>query len=218
MRQWFKLGLGMLAVAGALALASAAPAAEEGGSSAAAEHDGEHAAGGDEHALNPLPLDPDLAFWTLVVFLALLGILTKFAWGPIQAALGERERLIEESIEGARRSNQEAQQMLGQYRDQLSAAADEVRKMLEEARRDAEQTKTDILAEARSEAEAERQRAIRDIQGAADAASKDLAERGAELAVNLASQIVSAKLSAADHQGLIREAVDRFSEVSPSEN
>lgn len=225
MRSWLLFGL-KIVVVGALSSFAAPIVAQEHAAADATAADGqaadEHAADGhgDDHsaAPNALPLDPDLAIWTLVVFLVLLGILSKFAWGPIQAGLGERERLIEESIEGAKRSNQEAQQMLGQYRDRLNEAADEVRRMLEEARRDAEQTKADIVAEAKSEAEAERGRAIRDIHVAADAASKDLAERGANMAVELASRIVGDRLSESDHQGLIREAVDRFDQVSPSKN
>ena len=182
---------------------------------APAEHGAEH---GDGHgAPDPLAFDPDLAFWTLVVFFVLLAVLGKFAWGPIIESLNKREKEIAENIDQARRSGEEARAMLAEYQRKISSAADEVRGMMEEARRDAEHTKSTIIAEARSEAEKERDRALRDIQTAADQASKDLAERGADLAVNLAGKIVQDRLSSADHDKLIREAVDKFG-GQPSQN
>ena len=42
-------------------------------------------------AANPLKFDVDLGLWTLVVFLGLLAILTKFAWRPIIDGLDARE-------------------------------------------------------------------------------------------------------------------------------
>src|SRR5690242_19699741 len=47
---------------------------------------------------NPLAVDPDLAIFTVVIFLLLLAILGKFAWPQITAAMEERERKIADNI------------------------------------------------------------------------------------------------------------------------
>ena len=57
----------------------------------------------------------DLAIWSFVVFLVLLAILTKFAWGPIVAGLAKREQGIEENIAAAKRANEEAKKVLADY-------------------------------------------------------------------------------------------------------
>jgi F-type H+-transporting ATPase subunit b len=90
--------------------------------------------------------------------------------------------------------------------------------LLEEARRDAEHTKQSILAEAKAGAEAERARALHDIESATDAALKTLAERSAELAIDLAGKILQTKLTPDDHQRLIQEAMAKFPETTPSAN
>ena len=61
----------------------------------AQEH--EAAAGG------PNLLEPHggLMFWTLIIFALLLFVLTKFAFGPLTAAVAAREKALEEAIEGA---------------------------------------------------------------------------------------------------------------------
>ncbi len=170
-------------------------------------------AGKTDHAntaSDPLSVDPDLAIWTFVVFVLLLAVLWKFAWGPIVAGLEKREQSIAHNIAEAQRQNDDAKQILVDYEAKLSGAADQVRAMLDEARRDAEQTKQSIIAEAKSGAESERLRGLRDIETATDAALQSLAERSAQLAVDLAGKIVHNSLNAKDHSKLIQEAVAKF--------
>ena len=169
-------------------------------------------------AADPTEVSLDLATFTFVVFLLLLAILWKFAWGPISEALERREHGIAENIAAAQRSHVEAKVMLAQYETKLAGAAAEVRELIEEARRDAEVTKQQILAEAKAGADAERQRALRDIEAATDSALKSLAERSATLAVDLAGKIVQTKLSPDEHNRLIQEAVSRFPQGAPGRN
>lgn len=180
--------------------------------------DGHGGAGHAEEGPNPLALAPDLAVFTAIVFLVLLGVLTKFAWGPIVAALESREQGIADNISAAAAKNEEAKRLLADYEKRLSNTADEVRDLLEEARRDAEHTKGQIIAEAKSAAESEHERATRDVNNAKDAALQAIAEAGADMAVNLAGKIVKRELKADDHAQLIRDAVSRFPESSPSDN
>ena len=76
----------------------------------------------------------------------------------------------------------------------------------------------EMIEKARQETAAEKQRALRDIETATDGALKDLAERSATLAVELAGKIVQARLDPAAHAKLIQQAVDGFGKVSPGNN
>jgi F-type H+-transporting ATPase subunit b len=170
-------------------------------------------------APNPLVVDPDLAIWTAVVFFVLLAVLGKFAWPPITKALEEREKRIADHIAAAQSRHEEAKAVLAQHEAKLAAAADEVRGLLEEARRDAEHTKTQIIAEARAAAESEHKRAVREVHQATDVAMKQLAETSAALAVQLAGKVVAEELSPAHQDRLVREAISRLTTATtPSEN
>jgi F-type H+-transporting ATPase subunit b len=190
--------------------------AEHGG---AAHGDSAHGAGdhASATATDPLSVDPDLAVWTAIVFLVLLAVLWKFAWGPISKALDERERKIGENIAAAERAGDEARRLIAQYEAKLATAADEVRQLLEEARRDAEHTRQEIVSEARTAAKAEHDRQMREVQTAIAAAQKTLAERSAALAVELAGKIVRRELKPNEHESLIRETVENFP-LAPSRN
>ncbi len=175
----------------------------------------EHAA---EHAPNPLALDLDLAWFSFVVFLLLLFVLGKFAWPTISAALEERERKIADNIEQAAAKHDEAKRLLAEHEARLAATAGEVREMLEEARRDAETAKNRIVAEARQAADQQRDRAVREIDAAKGAAMQDLAVTSANLAIDLARQVVRQELSADTQARLVRDAMGRMAAVKPSEN
>jgi F-type H+-transporting ATPase subunit b len=185
------------------------PAAEAG----AAAH-----AGGEQAEADPLSFDPDLAVWTIFVFVVLLLVLWRFAWGPISKGLELREQTIAEHIAAVERAHEDAKRLLAEHERKLAGAADEVRALMEEARRNAEHAKQEILTEAKASADAERKRALHDIEAATDQALKSLAERSADLAVELAGKIVQSKLSASDHTRLIQEAVARFPQSHASHN
>lgn len=173
-----------------------------------------HEAGGP----NPLAFKTDLAIWTLVVFVILFAILKKFAWPQITEALEERERGIAAHIAAAEAKHEQAKQLLVDYDKRLQEAAGEVRALLEEARRDADHTKTRIVAEARQAAEQERDRAIREIERAKDGAIQDLAVTSANSAIDLARKILREQITPVQHDQLVKDALGKLAAATPSKN
>jgi F-type H+-transporting ATPase subunit b len=173
------------------------------------EGHGEHigAANAGEKLEDPVDVKADLAFFTAIVFLLLMVILKKFAWGPITEALEKREHNIAQHLEAAAQKHEEAKGLLAQYEQKLGAAAAQIKGMMDGAHRDAQATKADILAEAKKGADAERNRALHEIEAATDASLKQLAEHGANLAVELAGKIVQSKLNKDDHSKLIADTL-----------
>jgi F-type H+-transporting ATPase subunit b len=222
----FALVVGFGVIARAEESKDAAPAAHAEKEHAESSHDSHASHGHDEPGhpaadsmvYKPDEIKSDLALWTLIVFFLLLAILWKFAWGPIAAGLEKREQMIHEHIAAVERSHEEAKAMLAEHERKLAGTAQEVKALLDEAHRDADHTKQTIIAEAKSAAEAERNRALRDVEAATDAALKSIAEQSANLAVELAGKIVGQKLSSADHSRLIADAVGKFPQSSPSRN
>ncbi len=199
------------------------PAAAWASGSGSAEGPDAHSAGngneeGDSGGVNLLSFKTDLAIWTVVVFLLLLAVLWKFAWGPLAEALDRREQGIADQLAHAEQANQQAKDLLAQYEQKLAAARDEVRAILDQGRRDAEQIGRQMVEKARQEAEAEQQRALRQIDAATTAALKELAERGATLAVELAGRIVHRSLRPEDHAELIERTVGDFVQHKPGGN
>jgi F-type H+-transporting ATPase subunit b len=166
---------------------------------------------------NPLAVDPDLAIWTGVVFLLLFAILSYFAWPQIAAAVDERDRRIADNIRAAEQKHEQAKRLLAEHEAKLATAAGEVRALLDEARRDAEHTKSSIVAEARKAAEDEKVRALRDIERAKDGAIHELAIASANVAVDLAGKVIRDKLTPEQNNRLVRDALAKLG-GTPSNN
>ena len=160
---------------------------------------------------SPAWFQTDLAVWSFAVFLALLGLLTKFAWKPIMQGLEKREEGIARQIAETKAANEEAKRMLVSYERRLAEASEEVRGMLEEARRDADVTRQSIVAEARKAAEDERNRATHEIRLAKDDALSQIAAKAGELAVEVAVKFLREKLGQDDQARLVRESVASLS-------
>jgi len=160
---------------------------------------------------SPAWFQTDLAVWSFAVFLALLALLTKFAWKPIMGGLQKREDGIARQIAETKASNEEAKRMLSSYERRLAEASEEVRGMLDEARRDADATRQSIVAEARKAAEDERARATHEIQLAKDDALSQIAEKAGHLAVEVAGKFLREKLGPDDQSRLVRESVASLS-------
>ena len=152
----------------------------------------------------------DLALWTAIVFLCVLAVLWRYAWGPITAGLDKRERSVADQIAEAQAANQKAKDLLAEHERRLDAARDEVRGIVEQGRRESEKLGRQMLDKAKEDAAAEHARAVKQIDAAADAAAKSLADRSAAMAVDLAGKIVREKLNPKDHARLIEQAVSGF--------
>jgi F-type H+-transporting ATPase subunit b len=159
-----------------------------------------------------------LAIYTFVVFLLLLAILSMAAWPKISTALADREKRIEAAIADALAKQEEGKRLLAEHEAKLASAAGEVRAMLEEARRDADATRDQIVADARVAAAQERDRAVREIDTAASHAMKNIAESSANLAVELAGKVIRESINPAKQQELVRVALARMNASNPSSN
>ena len=160
---------------------------------------------------NPFRWQTDLALFSLILFVIVLAILVTFAFKPIAQALDQREQQVADNIAGAERANQEAKDLLAQYRDKLSEAEGEVKAIVEAGKKEAERAGELIVAKARDAAEAERIRAAKEIEAATDGALQELAARSADLAVSLAGKIIRKNLDTDSHADLIQTAVADFS-------
>jgi F-type H+-transporting ATPase subunit b len=148
----------------------------------------------------------------------LLLVLGKFAWRPIVDALEKREKRVEEQIASAEQANVDARKILAEYQTRLSQAEAEVRAILERGRREAEDLGRQMLNQTREESRHEKERALREIDAAAAGALKELAERSADLAVELAGKIVQTKMDRAEHAKLIEQAVAGFAKAPSGKN
>lgn len=211
------LVLGLAAFLGLTSGLAAGPAraAEPAHPKAEAAHAGAQPADGahlslPEETPNILKFELDLAFWTFVVFVLLCVVLGKTAWGPLIKSMHDREEHIEHCLLTAEKARNEGEQLLAQHRKAMADTADEVRGLLDEARRNAQALQDEILSKARAEAEAEKQRAKHDIENARDQALSEIWTKTADLAISVAGRVLSKEMNEGDHSRLVAAAISEL--------
>lgn len=129
-----------------------------------------------------------LIIWQLIVFVALVFLLSKLAWKPIINSLKEREESIQNALNTADRARAEMAQLKSDNEKLLKEAREERDKMLKEAREvanrmkdeaqtDAKKAADKILAEARAAINVEKEAAMRDVKAQVALFSLEVAEK-----------------------------------------
>lgn len=159
-------------------------------------------------------INTGLSLWALIVFLILLGLLAKFAWGPILKALEAREHNIQSSIDDAARLRKEASDALDQHRLQLREARHEARHIIAEAKEAAARLGSEMEAKARQESAAIVQRARQEIEVERDAVLEAIRKETVGLALAAASRLVRQRLDASEDRELVNDYLSSLSDTA----
>ena len=147
---------------------------------------------------------------TIVIFILLLAVLGKFAWGPIVAGLRAREDKIRQDIADAEAARAKAEGTLREYNAQLAAAEAKVRDMLSKAAADAEKIATGLRMQAQQESEEIKERANREIDAARKSALSDIYAQAADLSTRIAEKILRRNLNADDQRDLVAASLEQL--------
>ena len=158
----------------------------------------------------PLGFQVDLAIFSLITFLVYLFVLKKAAWQPLISGLDQREAGVKQSLADAEAARVKAGQMLAEHAKKLDKVQDEVKEILAEARRDADYTKTEIVAAANKEAETTRKRAVEDIEHARDLAMKELFDFLNDKVIGATGIVLGRALSDDDQKRLVQDALNQI--------
>ncbi len=151
-------------------------------------------------------INTGLSVWTLIVFVSLLLILRKYAWGPIVDAVDSREKGIQTAIDGAAELNAEAAKLLEEHREQMADARRQASEILAEAKVASERVRKELEEKARTEAQGIVERALAEIERERDGALETLRRESVDLALAAASQLMQESFD----QETDRQLVERY--------
>ena len=151
-----------------------------------------------------------LMIWTLLVFGVSMYFLAKVAFPRIAEALDKRQRAIEESIDTAERTRREADELLAEHRERLTAARQQADEIVARARKTGETAEEELLAEARAKREEMMDQTRRDIEAETRRAIQQIRAEVADLTVLATEKVTRKSLDDADHRRLVDEALSEL--------
>ena len=164
---------------------------------------------------NPLlVLDPGLFVWTILSFLLLMFLLSKFAWKPLLKMLNEREEKIRTAIEKAENAEKKLETLNEQGEKILSDARSESQKLLlstketaqnlkEEIEREAKQKATSIIDQARVQIQAEKNQVLSEIKNELSSFS-----------IMIAEKLIKKNIKKDDNMKLINESIEKVNKIN----
>jgi F-type H+-transporting ATPase subunit b len=148
-----------------------------------------------------------LMVWTLLVFGATMYLLSKLAFPRISEALGRRQQAIEDSIDTAQRTREEAEQILTEYRERLKEARAQSEEIVERARETAKVQEREGKEHAQELVAEGTKRAQREIEAATKQALGEIRKEVADLTIMATEKVTRKTLDDADQKRLVEEAL-----------
>lgn len=147
-----------------------------------------------------------LFFWTSLLFLILVFVLRRFAWGPILNSLKAREDSIENALQQAQKAREDMEKLSADNEVLLKEARGERDKIIREANNMRDEIIKQAKEAAAKAATAETEKAKQQIDAEKNAALLEIKTTTAALAVEVAEKILRRKME--DHA-----AQEKYAEV-----
>lgn len=150
-----------------------------------------------------------VSFWTVVIFLLLLAVLSKFAFPPLLGYAAAREQRIQAHLDEAKRLRADAEGVLAQQREELLDAKRQAQQLILDARQAGERARQDLLEQARAQQAEMVARALQDIERERERAVEAVRHEAVELALAAASRLLERRLTEEEDRKLIADYLGR---------
>ena len=166
---------------------------------------------------NPLVQpDPGLYIWTIATFLILLWLLAKFAWRPLLAALEQRQETIRKSLDDAQQAKQDLERLNAESRKILAEARVQAEQILSLTRTDASRLRDELKQKAQSEAAGVIKNAERQIEMETARAIQQIRNEAVDISIAIASKVLERNVTREDNERLIEETFKQIEARRPS--
>jgi len=166
---------------------------------------------------NPLVQpDPGLYIWTIATFLILLWLLAKFAWRPLLEALERRQETIRKSLDDAHQAKQDLERLNAESRKILTEARVQAEQILSQTRSDATRLRDELKQKAQAEAAGVMKNAERQIEMETARAIQQIRNEAVDISIAIASKLLERNVSREDNERLIEETFKQIEARRPS--
>jgi F-type H+-transporting ATPase subunit b len=168
----------------------------------------EHGDGGGGGGVDIFAINPGLIVWTWAIFVILLIVLRKWAWGPILGALEAREKRIQDALDDASRERVEASKLLNEQRKLLDESRGQAQQIIVDGRKAGERLKGDIVDEARKQAGLIVENAREDIERERDNALETLRREAVDLSISAAGRVLDKEVDSNENRRLVEDYLE----------
>jgi len=157
-------------------------------------------------------------FWTLVSFLVLFLVLTRWILPRIAAIIQKRTELIEDEIAQARSNREELEGLKLDYAEKISNIDVEAKKMFDDSEKRIIERRNQMMGEWKEEMERKKRDFYEETEVARQMAIRDIRSRSADLIVDVAEQVIHQKVDESEAQKMLEESIAELEKTPLTKN
>jgi F-type H+-transporting ATPase subunit b len=146
----------------------------------------------------------------IIAFTIVFIVMWRLAVPWFNRTIEARQQAIKSELEMAETAKVEAEALRTQYEDHLSGAREEAARIVEQARKSGEETRGEILAKAKDEADEVGRKARQEIDSERSKAQGDMRKQVATLSLDVAERVVGRELDRDSQQQLVERFIDEL--------
>lgn len=148
------------------------------------------------------------SLFVLVVFIILVALVGKFAFGPVSKMMQARSDKITNDLDNAARSREDAAKLAAQRATELKNSKSEAVEIVNAAKQNGEKQREGMVKLAQEEVQTLKQNAKKDIEQSRLDALNSVRDDVAQLSIEIASKLIKKELSVTDQKSLINSYIE----------
>ncbi|ANY13694.1 F0F1 ATP synthase subunit B [Latilactobacillus curvatus] len=148
------------------------------------------------------------SLFVLVVFIILVALVGKFAFGPVSKMMQDRSDKITNDLDNAARSREDAAKLAAQRATELKNSKSEAVEIVNAAKQNGEKQREGMVKLAQEEVQTLKQNAKKDIEQSRLDALNSVRDDVAQLSIEIASKLIKKELSVTDQKSLINSYIE----------
>ncbi len=138
----------------------------------------------------------------------LIVVVKIFLWDKITAFLDKRREYVDSELTEASEKNEEAKALKKEAEEELNAAKEKARNIVDDAKSRAEDTEREIIADAKKEAGRIRKNAEKDLEHEVEIARNKIRDEMVDIASALTEKAINKQISEETYEQLLEEAIE----------
>lgn len=153
-----------------------------------------------------------MAFQLVNTFILFM-FLRRFLFKPVTEFMAKRENEIKSTFDLAEKKNQEAEQIMADYKEKIKHADQEGKEIIRHATIKAESKSSEIVKSAEEHAQEVKDKAQKEIEREKAKAIHLIKDEIASMAILAAGKVVEADMSAEKHQSMVAKFIDEVGDT-----
>ncbi len=166
-----------------------------------------------EELLNILNPMASTIFWSILVFIAIVIIMWRFVFKPVNRIVSKRQAEIKENVNNAEKQMEEIQKYLDKQKGEIEKAREKAEEIIEDGRREAGIIREKIENDAKEKSRRMIENTLQEIKIEREKSLVDLRDRMVDMALNATEKVIGKSLSKKEHEKIIKDSLQEIGNI-----